>query len=223
MYVAGAVLLLGLAWFFLERAFGPGCIPSWRGASTAYFREAFCVAIFGSAAVMGFARLPALFARWPLLRHSLGTNVPGNLDVLNPAAGGFASGIAGSFLAVGFLGIAAGLVAAYVRAAWMRAGLVILCAVLMATNVATSGAFFREAAFQLAALAALWYGVTRIARFNALGYFLLAAMLTMLPGATELIEQPNPYLRANGYAILVFALAILVWPLMRWRSSTARF
>jgi hypothetical protein len=45
----------------------------------------------------------------------------------------------------------------------------------------------------------------------------------MLPGATELIEQPNPYLRANGYAILVFALAILVWPLMRWRSSTARF
>jgi membrane protease YdiL (CAAX protease family) len=223
MYVAGAVLLLGLAWFFLERAFGPGCIPSWRGASAAYFRDALCVAIFGSAAVMGFTRLPALFARWPLLRHSLGTSVPGNLDALNPAAGGLASGIAGSLLAVGFLGIAAGLIAKYVRRAWMRAGLVILCAVLMATNVATAGAFFREAAFQLAALAALWYGVTRIARFNALGYFLLAAMLVMLPGAFELIEQPNPYLHANGYAILVFALAILAWPLMRWRSSVARF
>jgi hypothetical protein len=221
MYVAGAVLLLGLAWFFLERAFGPGCLPSWRGATAAYFRDALCVAFFGSAAVMGFARLPALFARWPLFRHSLGVNVPGNLDVLSPAAGGLASGIAGAFLAVGFLGIAAGVIAAYVRPAWMRAGLILLSAMLMATNVATTSAFFREAAFQLAALAALWYAVTRIARFNLLGYFLLAAMLVMAPGAFELIEQPNPYLRANGYAVLVFALAILAWPLARWRSGAA--
>jgi hypothetical protein len=219
MYTAGAVLLLGLAWFFLERAFGPGRIPPWRGMNPSYFRDAFCVAFFGSAAVMGLNRLPALFARWPLLRHSLGANVPENLDVLNPALGTLATSIAAAFLTVGILGLAAGFIALYVRPGWMRAGLLILYAALMATNAATPGAFFREAAFHLVAVAALWYGVTHIARFNVLGYFLLAAMLALVPGAIELLEQPNPYLHANGYAVIAFAIAILAWPLMRWQRG----
>jgi membrane protease YdiL (CAAX protease family) len=221
MYMAGAVLLLGLAWFLLERVFGPGQITAWRETKGAYFRDAFCLALFGSFAVMGLYRVPALFARWPLLRHSLGTTVPGNLDVLNPAVGALASSIATAFLTVGLLGLAAGLIAAYVRPAWMRAALMILYAVLMATNVATPGAFFREAAFHLLAVAALWYGITRIARFNILGYFLLAAMFALVPGAIELLEQPNPYLHANGYAVLTFALAILAWPLMRWQRANS--
>ena len=221
IYIAGAVLLLGLAWFFLERAFGPGRIPLWRGMNGAYFRDAFCLALFGCAAVMGFNRLPALFARWPVLRHSLGASLPQNLDFLNPAVGSLASSIAAGFLAVGLLGIAAGLIAAYVRPAWMRAALMILYAVLMATNVASPGAFFREAAFHLAGVAVLWYGVTRFARFNVLGYFLLAAVITLVPSAIELLKQPNPYLHANGYAVLAVAVAILAWPLMRWQRGAA--
>ena len=219
IYLAGAVLLLGLSWFFLERAFGPGRIPPWRGTNAGYFRDAFCVALFGSAAVMGLNRVPALFARWPLLRHSLGASVPGNLDALNPAVGALASSIAAAFLTVGFLGLAAGLIAAYIRPAWMRAALMILYAVLVSTNVATPGAFFREAAFHLVAIAAVWFGVTHIARFNVLGYFLLAAMIALVPGAIELLEQPNPYLHANGYAVLAIAFAILAWPLMRWQRA----
>jgi membrane protease YdiL (CAAX protease family) len=219
IYMAAAVLLLGLAWFFLDRAFGPGRIAMWRETNAAYFRDAFCVALFGSASVMGLNRLPALFARWPVLRHSLQASVPVNLDVLNPALGSLASAIAAAFLAAGFLGLAAGLIAAYVRPAWMRGALMIFYAAVMATNVATPGAFFREAAFQLVIVASLWYGVTHIARFNVLGYFLLAAMISLVPGAVELLEQPNAYLRVNGYAVLAFALAILVWPLMRWQRS----
>jgi hypothetical protein len=218
-YLAGAVLLLGLSWFFLERAFGPGRIPPWRGMNAGYFRDAFCVALFGSAAVMGLNRVPALFARWPLLRHSLGASVPGNLDALNPAVGALASSIAAAFLWVGLIGLAAGLIAAYVRPVWMRASLLILYAVLLATNVATPGGFFREAAFHLVAIAAIWFGVAHIARFNVLGYFLLAATSTLVPAAIELLEQPNPYLHANGYAILAIALAILAWPLMRWQRA----
>lgn len=221
VYVAGAVLLLGLAWFFLERAFGPGCIPPWSRKNGAYFRDAFCVALFGCAAVLGFNRLPALFARWPELRHSLGANVPQNLDLLNPAAGSLASSIAAGFLAVGLLGIAAGLIAVYVRPAWMRATLLILYAALMATNVASPGTFFREAAFHLVGIAALWYAVTCIVRFNVLGYFLLAAMIALVPAAVELFDQPNSYLHANGYAVAALALAILAWPLMRWQRCHA--
>jgi hypothetical protein len=219
IYVAGAVLLPGLAWFFLERAFGAGRITAWREWKPAYFRDAFCVALFGSAAAMGLARLPALLARWPLLRHTLAAGVPQNLDLLNPAAGALASAIAAGFLAVGLLGLAAGLVAAYVRGTWARAGLMILYAVLMARNVATPGAFLREAALQLLAVAALWYGVAHIAQFNVLGYFLLAALVTLVPSAIDLLEQPNPSLHANGYAVLAIAIAILAWPLMRWQRG----
>ncbi len=77
LYPAIAVLLLGLAWFFLERAFGPGCIPLGSGMRAEYYRDAFCVAVFGAAAVVGLGRLPELFSRWPLLRHTLGAAVPG--------------------------------------------------------------------------------------------------------------------------------------------------
>jgi hypothetical protein len=101
----------------------------------------------------------------------------------------------------------------------MRASLLILYAVLLATNVATPGGFFREAAFHLVAIAAIWFGVAHIARFNVLGYFLLAATSTLVPAAIELLEQPNPYLHANGYAILAIALAILAWPLMLWQRA----
>ncbi len=219
IYMAAAILLLGLAWFFLERAFGPGHLPTWHGMKSGYFRDAFCVAFFGSAAVLGLNRLPALFAHWPLFRHTLGTSVPENLDALNPAVAALASSIAAAFLTAGLLGIAAALIAMYVRPAWMRAALMIFYALVMATNVATPGAFFREAAFHLVAVAVLWYGVAHIARFNVLAYFLLAVMIALVPGAIELLAQPNPYLHANGYAVLAIALAILSWPLMRWQRS----
>jgi membrane protease YdiL (CAAX protease family) len=219
IYIAGAVLLLGFSWFFMVRAFGPGCIPAWGEVNGAYYRDSFCLALFGSAAVMGLDRIPELFARWPLTRHALGASVPGNLDVLNPAAGAFASATGAAFLAAGLLGVAAGLIAAYIRPAWMRAALLVLFAALTATNVATPGVFFREAAFGLAIAAALWFGVTRIARFNALGYALLAATITLVSAAVELLKQPNAYLRGNGYAALAIALAILAWPLLRWQRG----
>jgi hypothetical protein len=117
--------------------------------------------------------------------------------------------------------MAASLVAAYVRPKWMRAGLVVLVAVLMATNVATPGAFLRDAAFHVVTIGALWLGVTRVVKFNVLGYFLLAAMSVLVPGAIESLEQPNAYFRANGYTVIAFALALLAWPLTSWRRGAS--
>jgi hypothetical protein len=218
IYMAGAVLLLGLSWFFLERSFGEDFTPGWKNWNAIYFRDAFCVAALGSVAVIGLNRLPLLFARWPTLHHSIAPSVPDNLDQLSPALGGFASGIAAAFVMAGFIGLAAGLIAAYVRPAWMRAALLVLVAVLMTTNVASTSSFVREAAMHLVVVLVFWYGVTRLARFNVLGYFLLAAMLALIPAAISLLQQPNAYFHANGYAVAAFAVGILAWPLIRWRS-----
>jgi Type II CAAX prenyl endopeptidase Rce1-like len=223
LYAAGAVLLLGLAWFFLERAFGAGQIRSvsqfWRALNPAYFRDAFCIAVFGSAAVMGLNRLPALFARWPLLRHSLGESVPENLDLLQPGVGALTSSIGAALLTVGLVGIAAGLIALYVRPKWVRAALIVAFAVVMATNVAATGAFLREAAYHLVAAVALWHGVKRLARFNAMGYFLLAAIIVLVPAAVELFAQPNPYFHGSGYVVAAVAVALVAWPLFLWRRA----
>jgi hypothetical protein len=219
LYLAAAVLSLGISWFFLERAFGPGRIPGWAGMKAVYYRDAFCVAIFGSAAVLGLNRLPALLARWPALHHALGSSVPGGLDALNPAAGVAASAIVASFLTAGIVGLAVGIIAIYVRTAWMRAGVLILYAALMATNVATPGAFVHDAAFRLLTAIVLWFGATRIVRFNVMGYFLLASTMALATGAVELIQQPNPFFHANGYAVVAFAIALLSWPIVYWRRQ----
>jgi hypothetical protein len=104
----------------------------------------------------------------------------------------------------------------------MRATLLILSALLITTNMAVPGAFFSAALARVVILAALWFGVTRIARFNVLGYFLLASMLFLVPAAIELLQQPNPSLRGNGYAVIMIALTILAWPLLRWRRGEVR-
>ncbi len=219
LYVAAAFLLLGVGWFFLEKYFGRARLPGWMAMPGAYYRDAGCLAVFGVPAWLGLLRLPALLSRWPLARHTLAAAVPGSLDALNPAASNMAASVWIGFLAAGALAIAAGLIATYVRPAWMRAGLVVLVAALLAGNVATPGSFLRDAAFRLLTIAVLWFAVTRIARFNLMGYFLFAAMLVLIPGAVELLQQPSRYFHGNAYAILIFALALLAWPLLAWRRS----
>ncbi len=134
--------------------------------------------------------------------------------------GAIASAITASFFTLGVAGLAAGLIAVYVRPRWMRAGLLLLYAVLMATNVATARGFLRETAFNLVLVTALWFGVTRIIRFNMLGYFLLAAMTALVPGVIQLIEQLNPYFHVNGYAVIAFAIAMFAWPFIFWRRTS---
>jgi hypothetical protein len=156
------------------------------------------------------------------LRHTLDAAVRDNLDVFNPAAGMIASGMSAGLFFVGLVALIAALVATYVRPLWMQAGLAVVVAVLMATNVATPGALFRDAAFYLLAIVVLWLGVTRVARFNMVGYFLFAAMMALVPGAIELLKQPNAYFHANGYAVAAFALALLAWPVLSWLRGTAK-
>ena len=82
--------------------------------------------------------------------------------------------------------MAVALIAEYIRPRWERAALVILLAVLLATNAATLGTFLREVAFNAVVFAAAWFGVKHILRFNVLGYFLLAAMTVLIP------DPPDP-------------------------------
>jgi hypothetical protein len=150
----------------------------------------------------------------------LGASVPDNLDLLSPAGGVMAAGILRSFLITGMVAIAVALIAQYIRSRWERVALVILVAMLFATNAATRGTFLQETSFQLGVFAAAWLAVKHAFRFNMLGYFLLAAMTALIPDAVELVRQPNAYFRGNAYAVFAFAAALLAWPLVSWLRNT---
>ncbi len=195
-------------------------LPGWFGMPASYYRDAFCVAILGAPAWMGLTRLPALLGHWPLVEHALGASVPNGLDSLNPAVSTISSAVWMSFFTIGIVGVVAGLIAAYVPTLPMRVGLALVVAMLMTGNVATLGSFLRDAAVRLVILIVMWVGVTRLIRFNLVGYFLLVAMISLVSGAVELLQQPNAYFHMNGYAILLCVLAGLTWPLVVWRRES---
>jgi len=85
--------------------------------------------------------------------------------------------------------------------------------------VATPGAFVHDAAVRLLTAIVLWFGATQIVRFNVMGYFLLASTMALATGAVELIQQPNPYFHANGYAVVALAAGLLAWPIFYWRRQ----
>jgi hypothetical protein len=69
----------------------------------------------------------------------------------------------------------------------------------------------------LVTLGILVMGVRRIMRFNILGCWLLVASTGLLSGISELIQQRDPFYRANGYALLLVLVLLFAWPLTAWR------
>ncbi len=106
---------------------------------------------------------------------------------------------------------------------WMRLGLALLVAVALAGDWGSPADFAQQVLVELIILGVLWWGVIRVVRFNLLAYFLVAATVTLTGAATRLLQQPNPFFRANGYAVVGAALALLAWPLVAWlRAPAAR-
>jgi membrane protease YdiL (CAAX protease family) len=221
-FYAAVFFLFGLGWFFLARAFGREQLPEWSGMPAAYYSDAFCVGLFGAAAWMGLRRLASLVsAHWPALHHSLAAAAPSGLDSRWPAASELAGMVNTGYLGIALLAVIAGFLCfAAMRRAEVRAALFVVVALLLASG-ATVGAFARSATFELIALGIIWWSVSKLVRFNMLGYFLLFAAMTAAQSAAELWAQPNSFFHANGAAVCIAALLLLGWPLAAWRRAAA--
>jgi hypothetical protein len=222
--------LFGLAWFFLSRVFSGERLPAWRSMPAAYYRDAFWVAVAGAGALVGLGRLSYLLARiWPTTRKVVEASLPTNLDSYLPAVQAIGGAILSGLFMVALIALTAGFLAGYVRQRWLQFGFVVLVAVtwpwpLAATWDWGSPADFAEGVLlHLIILGVVWWGVTRLVRFNLLAYFLLAVVIKLSGAAVQLLRQPNEFFRANGFVVLVALLVLLAWPLVAWRRSAARF
>jgi membrane protease YdiL (CAAX protease family) len=209
--------LFGLAWFFLSRAFDQERFPSWRGMPAVYYRDAFWLALGGTGALLGLSRLSFLLVRvWPAARRTAEANPPGTFDSLLPAAQAVAGAISGGLFRAGLVALVAGFVAGYVRRRWMQFGLVLLLALALIGDWGSPADFVQKVLVELAILGVVWWGIAKVVRFNLLAYFLITAAAGLATAAAELLRQPSPFFRANGYAVIAALLVLLAWPLASW-------
>jgi hypothetical protein len=122
----------------------------------------------------------------------------------------------------GLIALAASFVAALIKQPWMRVLLffgVVLAVV--GSNWGTPADYIKQFLAAAIPLALGVFGVTRVVRFNMLGYFLIVAVLGLAAGAGKLIAQPDGFYRGNGYVVLLILAALLAWPLVAWRGRAS--
>jgi hypothetical protein len=218
LYYALAVFLFGLAWFFLSRSFGAGRLPGWRGMPAAYYRDALLVGLGSSLGILAISRLPDLLARvWVVPQAALQPDVPQDLDFLLPSLHVAGSSVARSFIGIGLLALALGFASYCLRSSAIQTLLLGVAALLAAPSGGSAGEFGQKAFATFAGLLFVWWGARKLVRFNLLGYFLVAISLSLAPAAAELLRQPDPFFRANGWAVIALLGALLLWPLAAWQ------
>jgi membrane protease YdiL (CAAX protease family) len=219
---SGLLFVFGLARFFLAKAFGSEHLPGWRNMPADYYRQGLWLALGGTGILIGFWRAASLVQKtWPTFGRGLDAAVPGTLGFFLPASGAAGSAVLRSLFFCGLIGIVAGFVAKYARQRWMQAGLIVLGAVAMTGDWGSPADFAKNLILHFVFVTLVWFGVSRILRFNLLAYFLISAILVLLPSALQLLSQPNSFYRANGVATLAVLIALLAWPLIAAQRASA--
>lgn len=220
--LGGLLVVFGFGWSFGARAFGAERMPTWFGMPRDYYRDAFWIALGGTAALAGLKRLLlALDAWWPTLHRSLPASMGENFDAIFPAASIIGGTIwHGLFLTGTFL-LAAAFLGAELRVRWLRLVLFFAVAAAMVSDWGSAADFLKQYIGAVLILGVVVFGIRRVVRFNLLGCFLVVASLTLLGGAVELLAQPETFYRTQAYWILGVLALLLAGPLVAWRTSPA--
>ena len=219
----GLVLLYGLAWYFSVRAFGEERVPTWLGMPKAYYRDAFSIGTGGAALLVGLKHLfNALDRAWPTMHRALPSSFGDHFDAIFPGIGILGSAILRALFITGILALAGAFLGAELRVRWLRLFLFFAIPAMLVSGWGSPTDYLKQFLSTLALMVLVVFGIRHLARFNMLGWFLVAAAIGLLSGAAELLSQPDNLYRANGYIILAALAALLVWSLLAWRLGAER-
>jgi Type II CAAX prenyl endopeptidase Rce1-like len=221
--LGGIALLFGMAWYFAAHAFGAERLPGSARWPAEYYRDALWIGLGGAAGLLGLERLLATAsAYWPTIHRSLPATFGQDFDAVVPAGSIFGGTLDHGLFMTGIIVALAAFVAAHVRQTWLRLLLLLSGALaLVGGGWGSPADLAKQFLARLILLAVLAFGVQFVMRFNLLGCFLIVAATSLIGGAGELLAQPDPFYRANGYAVLLVLLLLFAWPLVapRTRSS----
>jgi len=220
LVVGGLALLFGLAWNFAAHAFGQEQIPTWLGMPAKYYRDAFWIALGGSALLLGMRRLiEAVVAHWPTLHRRYPAQFGNAFDAWYPAALIIGGAILYALVITGLIALISSFLGAELRVRWLRLLLFFVLAASSISSWGSTGDFLQQWAASTIVLGVIVFGIRRIARFNMLGWFLVIACTGLLSGAIELLSQPNHFYQQQGYIVTAALGLLLLWPLVTWRIS----
>ena len=222
-FVLGAlVLLFGFAWSFGARAFGAHRIPTWLGMPKDYYRDAFWIAVGGTAVLIALRRiLAAADILWPTLHRGFPASFGQNFGAIYPAAAVIGGAIETALFLTGTFALAASFLGAELRVRWLRLVLFFVLAAALVSDWGSAADFAKQFLGSLLILGVVVFGIRRIARFNLLGCFLVLASLPLLGGAVDLLAPPDTFYRTQAYCILGALVLLLGWPLVAWRLGSA--
>jgi membrane protease YdiL (CAAX protease family) len=219
LYLGAIALLFGIAWYYAVKAFGDEQLPGWLGMPSEYYRDALWIGLGGTAGLVGLERLLATAStHWPTVHRSLEASFGQDFDAILPAASILGGTLLHSLLLVAIVVTVASFIAAQVRQPGLRLLLFLLGALsLVGGNWGSPADFAKQFLAQFILLGALVFGVRRVMRFNLLGCFLIVAGTSLSAGVAELLAQPDPFYRMNGYAALIALILLFAWPAAAWR------
>jgi len=222
-YPGGLAALFGIASYFSNRAFGEERLPVGRPMPGIYYRDALWIGVCGTAGFLGLRRLlEFLSMHWQTVHRSLPFSLGQNFDAVLPAGAILGGALVSSLFLTGVVGFVAAFVASVLRAGWLRFATFLLGAMYLTGSGWENGTdFARQFLAEAILLGVIVFGVRRVMRFNMLGCLLVVALLTLLAAAAQLLGQADAFYRANGYAVVLMMILLLVWPLAAWRMRAA--
>ena len=220
LILGGLMLMFGLGWAFGVKAFGPERLPTWMGMPGDYYRDAFWIALGGSGVLVAVKRL-LLFADqwWPTLHRGLSASFGNSFDAIFPAATIIGAGILRALFLTGTFALAAAFLGAELRVRWLRLVLFLALAACQVSDWGSGGDFLKQFLGSVLVLGVVVLGIRNVVRFNLLGCFLVIAGTAFFSGALELLSQPDPFYRSQGYWTVAALALLLGLPLVAWRLA----
>ena len=130
-----------------------------------------------------------------------------------------ASALLHGLLYAGLVAAIGGFILAHCKSPTIRALLFVLASLAMVSNWGSPADFLKQWATRAVFLAVVVFGVSRVARLNLFGYFLVLAIPQLILGSAELLSQPNGFYHAQGVACIVALGLLLIWPLTAWATA----
>jgi len=219
-YLGAIVLVFAMAWFFLRQAFGDAKFPGWRGMPGTYYRDALAIGVGGTAALIAVKRVSEwVSTHWRTAHQSLGAAFGNDFDSVLPAISISATTVLRGLLFTGLIALTAGFIAARCKSSAVRVVLFVLGSLAMTGGWGSPADFLKQWIANAIFLGIVVFGVTRVARLNLMGYFLVLAISALMLGTIELASQTNHFYRHQGILCGVALVVLLMWPLTSWLSA----
>jgi membrane protease YdiL (CAAX protease family) len=213
-------MLFAVGWFFCRQAFGDTELPGWRGMPGSYYRDSVMIGVGGTGALLVLSRATEWVSlHWPTKHRALGTAFGFDFDSFVPGIAIPAGAVLHGLVFGGLIAVIGGFIVAHCKSPMIRGLLFVLGSLAMVGSWGSPADFAKQWIARAIFLAVVVFGVSRVARLNLLGYFLVLAIPGLLLGAVELLSQPTAFYRQQG-AICLGALALLlIWPLAGWLTA----